>query len=259
MIQTLNKHVKFRNDNNAIFICDCKRLIDLKIEYKFNSFMDKLNKGLEKTTLDKEEKNILSDFEKLKLLSELKIRSLKEADFKEGMALLDNTLENNRVRDSNFLYDKFRKYPQFFIGIFLDKKIIGLICGFPREDYLLVSEIAIDSRFQRRSFGDRLLKEFEKRAIGKYKRINIGACDNSLGFYEKQGYNPFLLIQFKKRNYDLSNFENLIDSESKFKEFEDFYMIEIHRIEVSINKITALRDKYPDASFQYIFTKNLFY
>lgn len=251
MIQTLNKHVKWRKDNGAIFICDCKRLIDLKILFKYKSFMNNLNRGIEKENLNEENKKVFSDFEKMRLVSELKIMSLKEKNFGRAMDILDNELGEERARDSAFLHNKFKKFPQFFIGIFLEKELVGVICGFPRNDYLLISEIAVDSRFHGRGFGKRLVKAFEENARTKYSKINAGAQDKAIGFYDSLGYNPFLLIQFKKDDYHLSEFNdiNIIKSASG--------VIEAEAKNCNISMLKKLRKKYSKANFQYIFTKKL--
>jgi len=255
MIKTLNKNVRWRVDNNMIFICDCKRLIDLKLPLKYESFMKSLNKGIEKKSLSEEERLAFSDFEKMKLLLELKIKTLTEKDFMYAMNILDEELGKSRVRDSSFLHNKFKEFSQFFIGLFLDNELIGVICGFPREDYLLISEIAIDSRFQGRGFGKRLILEFERIAKDSYKKINAGAQDNVIGFYDSLGYNPFLLIQFKQGEYNLEDF-----SEFKIlsnKKYEDSVALEIEIKEFRLEILNNLRKKYPKAYFQYIFTKEL--
>ena len=80
---------------------------------------------------------------------------------------------------------KFKKFPEFFIGMFLDEKIIGVIGGFPRGDYLLMSELAVDSKFQGKSLGKKLVKHFDKnkgdkramrekaRIAAKLRRLNM--------------------------------------------------------------------------------------
>src|SRR3989338_8575484 len=193
-MKTFNKHVKWRKDKNWIFICDCKRLIDFKLPLIQEQFMKKLDGGVEEKTLTKEEKMVFDDFKKMKMLSNLKIARLTEKNFKEPIRILDNELGIKKVRNAKFLHDKFKEFPQFFMGIFHDKELVGLICGFPRDDYLLMSEIAIDSRFHGRGYGENLVREFEKKAY-KYKKIHAGAEDNAIGFYKQVGYKPFLLIQ----------------------------------------------------------------
>jgi len=252
MMQTLNKHVKWREDNGAIFICDCKRLIDLKIDYKYKKFIKKLNEGINLIELDNEERKVFSDFEKMRLLSNLEIKTLSKKDFKEGLKILDKELGKNRVRNEKFLLEKFKKYHQFFAGIFLDNELIGVIFGFPREDYFLISEIAVDGRFRRRGFGKKLVQFFEETVRKEgYSKINVGSEDDSIGFYLSLKYKPFLLIQFEdhgsleKRLRDLK----IINSSKG--------IIEANVEKADIRKIKELRKKFPNANFQYIFTKTV--
>jgi GNAT superfamily N-acetyltransferase len=182
--------------------------------------------------------------------SKLKIKRLTKKDFPKAMKILDNELGKKRARNSEFLNKKFKSFPKFFIGIFLEDELIGVICGFPREDYLLMSEIAIDSRFQGRGFGKRLVKAFEVIAKKDYKQINVGALDVSIPFYKSLNYQPFLLVQFKKREY----------SKEDFKEFKIIKygqgIIEIAVKNCNVELLRKLRKKYPQANFQYIFSKN---
>jgi|TARA_Y100000310_G_C20653670_1_gene800837 GNAT superfamily N-acetyltransferase len=255
MIQTLNKHVKWRKDNGAIFICDCKRLIDLKIPFKYESFMKKLSKGIDEKDLDKIEKKVFSDFERMKLLSELKIKHLSKKDFSKAIKILDNELGKERVRSNKFLFNKFKEFPQFFIGIFLDKEIIGVICGFPREDYLLISEISIDLKFHKRGFGKILIKKFEDVAKKeKYNKINVGAEDNAINFYSFLDYKPFLLVQYKKGDYVLENFSEL--NILKKSEDKNQKVLEVKVNDFNLNLLKKFRERYPKAWFQYIFTKS---
>jgi ribosomal protein S18 acetylase RimI-like enzyme len=212
--------------------------------------MENLTKGVEKEELSGEEKLVLSDFEKMKLLSELKIKEITSKDFPKAMEILNNELGKERVRDEKFLYEKFKKFPQFFMGIFLDEEIIGIICGFPREDYLLMSEVAVDSRFQSRGFGKKLVEEFETTLKNtKYKKINVGAYDNKIGFYKSINYKPFLLIQFKEGDYKLEDFDALkIIKHSPGS-------IELKIEKCSLEELEKFRKKYAKAHLQYIFTK----
>ncbi len=257
MIRTLNKHIKWRRDKKDILICDCKRLIDLKLSLRYKSFMEKLDKGIEKDNFIEEEKKVFSDFEKMKLLSNLKIRPIKLKEFDYAIKILDDELGKDRGIKKDILSQKFKKFPEFFIGTFLDNEMVGVICGFPRQDYLLISKIAIAPIFQNRSFGKRLMEKFEEAAKGKYNKINVGARDSSVYFYKSLlGYKPFLCIQFKVGDY------------SK-KDFDDFHIIKEYNfdsknlvIETEINGsdlklLDKLRKKYPKVWFQYIFTKRL--
>ncbi len=243
-MKTLKKQIKWRKDNQAIFICDCKRLVDLKIKFKYEDFMKKLNQGLNEDKLSSEEKLVLNDFKKMNWLSDLSIKQIDKKDFNEAMKILDEELGVGRVRDANFLKNKFKEFPEFFIGAFLDDQLIGIICGFPREDYLLLSELAVDSRFNGRGLGRKLVEAFEK-ANDKYRIINAGAVDFAVGFYSSMEYKPFLLIQ-NITNENLDEFEII-------EKREEFAKIRI--TDFSKNTLENLRRKYPSLSFQYIFQK----
>jgi ribosomal protein S18 acetylase RimI-like enzyme len=193
----------------------------------------------------------------MKLLSKLEIKQIQEKEFKDTIKLLNIELGKDRVRSEEFLYKKFKQFPQLFIGIFLDNELMGIICGFPREDYLLISELAIDFRFQKRGFGKRLVEEFEKQANKRYNQINVGAEDNAVKFYESLlGYKPLLLIQFEKKNYSDESFDNF-DIIKKYDFDEKNRAIEVITKKADINLLSKLRKKYPKAWFQYIFIKKL--
>lgn len=249
MIQTLKKQVKWRKDINAIFICDCKRLIDLKISLEDEGFMRKLSKGILFSKLNEKERLIFSDFNKMNLLTNLEVINLPLKDFTKAMDILNKELGKDRVRDSKFLRKKFNQFPEYFMGIYLGEDLVGVVCGFPREDYLLISEIAIDSRFQNRGFGRLLIEVFEKKALKDYKRIHVGSLDNQISFYEKLKYKHFILAQFDKNKYSKEDF-----SEYKIKEIRD-YGVELYLKKCDLNELEFLRKKFPKAQFQYIFYK----
>ena len=182
----------------------------------------------------------------------LKISPLNKKDFPQAMEILNEELGKNRVRSANFLLKKFKQFPKFFIGVYLDKELIGIICGFPREDYLLISELAIDSRFHRRNFGRKLVEEFEEVAKKEnYNKINVGAQDESVGFYSSLRFEPFLLIQFNEKDYSKGDFKNFDIIRYALG------IIEVKTKECDIPKLIKLRKKYPKAYFQYIFTKKI--
>ena len=253
-MKVLNKHIRWRKEKNTLLICDCKRMMDLKIPLKFEPIIKRFERGFDERELKNREKLLFHDFKKLSLLSDLNIRKIKKKEFPKAMKLLDNELKI-RIRDNQFLWDKYKKFSKFFIGIFLDNEIIGIICGFPREDYLLISELAIDSKFHKKGFGKKLVETFERIGKKKYKRINVGAEDNAIKFYESLDYNSFLLIQYKKEDYSKKDFDKLkIKKKIKDKNYERIE-VEITRRDLKI--LDKLRKKYPKAYFQYIFTKNL--
>jgi len=246
-MKILNKHTRWRKDSQAIFICDCKRLIDLKIDFKYEDFMKKLSRGVNEKELSEEDKMVLEDFKKMKLLSELKVEQISKEGFEDAMKILDNELGKDRVRNSDFLKNKYNDFSQFFIGALIGQELIGFICGFPREDYLLLSEVAVDSRFKERGIGGKLVLAFEK-ASGEYKKINVGARDSAIKFYYSLGYKPFLLAQGEFSQDDLREFQ--IN-----KKCDGFAEIKIDS--ASIEVLEKLRKKYPKINFQYIFQKTL--
>jgi GNAT superfamily N-acetyltransferase len=186
----------------------------------------------------------------MNFLTDLKIKTLSSQDFPSAMEILDNELGKNRVRSYDFLERKFKENSNYFIGIYIDNTLVGVIFGFPREDYLLMSEIAIDSRFQGRGFGEKLVKEFEKKGFEKYNKINAGALDDAIEFYKKIKYKPFLLVQFEKGTYTKEDF-----SEFKINSIKE-YGIELDITKCNLIELNKLRKKYPKASLQYIFTKS---
>lgn len=253
-MKVLNKHVRWRKEKQEILICDCKRMIDLKIPLKFEKIMAKFERGFDENLLENEEKILFSDLKKLNLISELNLRPLNTQWFPIAMQILDDELEI-RVRDNNFLGEMFKKYPEFFRCIIIDNEIAGIICGFPREDYLLISELAVKSAFQKRGFGKQLVTEFEKIAkIKGYKKIAVGAMDNAIEFYNSLGYKPFLLIQYKRGDYSEKEFKKLYITR-KVEDNED-ERLEVN-CKIDLKLLERLRKKFPKANFQYIFTKKL--
>ncbi len=250
MIKTLKKQIKWRKDKKGLFICDCKKLIDLKLSLEYDPFLTKLSQGVNFEKLTETEKLIFLEFEKMKFLTNLELKELPSEDFYLAMKILDNEIGKDRVRNSDFLKEKFKEFSDYFIGVYLGRELVGVVCGFPRENYLLMSEIAVDCRFQRRKFGERLVQEFEKIGFKKYNIIHVGALDKAIEFYKSLNYKPFLLVQFKKGIYnkkDFSNFEILTIRD---------YGFELKIKDCNLDELNRLREKYPKANLQYIFTKS---
>lgn len=263
-MKTLSKHVKYRAEKESIFICNCKELIDLKVDNKYLPFFDRLNKGIEEKDLDNQEKQLLKELSKLKLLSELKFKKLEYKKYEEVWNFLEKYLflESNmkdRPRSYDFLLDKLKENQDFFIGLFMDNELIGVIQGFPREDYFLMSEIAVSKKFRSRGFGALLVNEFEKRAKQKkFKKIKAGAQNNAVNFYKKLGYIPSILIQINKKD-KIKDFEKLIKKYKimSLKEIDDNIIIEIGYQKLDISFLDELKKEFNAFSTQYIFTKYL--
>ncbi|MDO8622623.1 MAG: GNAT family N-acetyltransferase [archaeon] len=255
MIYTLNKHIKWRKDKNNIFICDCKRLIDLKLELKFEDFMVKINKGIDPKELNEIDRLIFSDFKKLNLLSLLEIRPVKKNELLKSFEILDRNIRK-RQRNNNFLLNKFKRFPNLFIGLFLNNEIIGIIFGFPREDYLLVSEVTVDNKFQKRGFGTKLINYFERIARENYyHKINVGARDNAINFYKHLDYTPSLLIQYLKKDYSVKDFHEMDIIHVKLD--KEYQILDVKSNKTDLINLEHLRKIFPKAHFQYIFTKDI--
>lgn len=251
-MKTLKKQIKWRMDKRALFICDCKNLKNLKLDIEHEQFLKLLSKGVNSNELTKNHKIIYSEFEKLGYLTNLETKTIPPEDFDSAMIILDNELGENRVRSKEFLKEKYKEFKEYFIGLYLDKELVGVICGFPREDYLLMSEIAIDFKFQKRGFGKLIAKRFEEVGFAKYNKIQVGADDDAVHFYKSLNYSPFLLVQFDKGTYSKEDFSGF-----KIKSVRD-WGIELEVEICSIKEINELRKKYPKAYLQYIFIyKNL--
>ena len=162
-------------------------------------------------------------------------------------------LQNNLhlVRTEEFLKEKLKEFPQYFKGLYLDDKLIGVIQGYPRDDYILISEIAIDQKFRKKGYGSKLVKAFEKEIHNK--KIKVGAQDNSISFYKSLNFKPSIFMQFKKENFNqniLKDYKILYQ-----KEYAGLLGIEIEIKKISLNQINKFKDRLKPYSIQYLFTK----
>lgn len=265
MILTFSKHVRFRNERNFILVCDCKRLMDFKIDLKYKDFIDEVNVGVDEKFI-KNEKNMLlfKDLKKVKFLSSLTVRRIKKEEFKSAEILLQKGLFKNKrpsVLSARRLYNTFKKYPYFFIGVFLDNNLVGVVGGGKgkRTGDAGISVLCVDSRFKGRGFGKRLVKEFEKQAKKRgSKTIKLGSRDESIGFYKSLGYKPSILIQIKKSKFNKKIKEKikhfkviLVNQVNNYKGVE----IECNKIETSL--LRKLKKDFKTNAAQYLFTKKL--
>jgi len=62
----LNKHVRYREEDRYILLCDCKRLLDFEFPAEYIELLKKLENG--DTPKNKLEKDVIKEFENLKLL-----------------------------------------------------------------------------------------------------------------------------------------------------------------------------------------------
>jgi len=165
-----------------------------------------------------------------------------------------------RPRTYEFLVDKLCENPELFLGLYLDNELIGVIEGFSRDDYLLLSEIAVDIRFRNRGFATLLIKEFEKTAnrLG-YSKIKLGAGDDAVNLYLKNNYLPTLQIQVpeselpKVIDYCVKNDIYILGT----KEFDNIVAIELTADKIDFELLNYLKKLFNPISIQYLFTKNL--
>ena len=153
-----------------------------------------------------------------------------------------------------------KQNPSLFIGLYLENEIIGAIQGFPRDNYILLSEIAVDIRFRNRKFGSLLMKEFETNAIKyEYPCIKAGAEEKAIGFYSANGYLPSLFAQVKEK-YERKALEAL--EKYSYKITAVTYVNKITGIEIAskdcnLLKLKEIRKLLSPLSAQFLFTKRL--
>jgi len=248
MEYTFSKDVKFRKEQNSIFICNCKLLQDYKIRLKYFKTMNKINRGVSVQKLNKDEKPLFNDFMILNFLKPLYLKEIKTKNYKKVYNFLKENIPLKR--SYAFLLNKLKNNPKFFMGLYLDEELIGVIQGFHRDDYTLLSEIAVDLRFRGRGFGSKLLHAFEKKVKGKLK---VGALDDVIHFYEKCGYSKSIQIQipwklFQKMKNAIKHIKIL-----SLKKINNLAIMEISIKDK--HKLLKLVLSASIVSKQYIFTK----
>ncbi|MGV8172293.1 MAG: GNAT family N-acetyltransferase [Candidatus Woesearchaeota archaeon] len=261
---TFSKHVKFRKEKDDILICDCKNLKDFKLKLEFDKFLKKVSSGIsENELLDNLEILLFQDFHSSKLLAELTVRTISTEEYPPADAFLEKQLyqhlpNGKRPRSYDFLLDKLNKNPELFLGLYLDSELIGVVQGFPRDDYLLLSEIAVDIRFRDRGFGSLLIKSFENtaRSLG-YNKIKLGAQDYAVNLYLKNQYTPSLFIQIKEYQKD-----SVIDTLPKqdiidISSYDSIIGIELRVDAIDIEYLHDIEKRFQPISIQYLFTKCL--
>ncbi len=65
-----SNHIRFRKEEDFIFLCDCKNLKDFKVPLKYWGFLLRLEKGLITLKLSSEESLLIEDFKKVGLLED---------------------------------------------------------------------------------------------------------------------------------------------------------------------------------------------
>jgi len=132
----------------------------------------------------------------------------------------------------------------------MDSELIGVICGFPRDDYLLLSELAVNKKHWKNGVGKKLLDAFMKLSD---KKIHAGSKDGAIDFYKKMGFKPFLLLQTKIEDFDEMQFKKI--NAFELKKEGDYLIMKVKTKKATKEEIAGLRKKLPLTHVQYIFTK----
>jgi len=262
-LYTFSKHIKFRKEADCLLICDCKLLRDFKVDLAFENFIHAVHKGIkERTTNTAREKLLLKDFHSMHMLSTITIKSILPDEFPQADVFMEKHLyHGKRPRTYEFLLEKCRENPTLFLALYIDKELAGVVQGFPRDDYVLMSELAVDIRFQKRSLGTQLARAFEKNAKKlHYKKIKLGAEDKAISFYTSLGYNPSLFMQVPEEKKD----EVISTLKEDKQEILDVRIVNhLAGIELAVDsidqtKLDYLKKKFTPVSAQFLFTKYLY-
>lgn len=119
---------------------------------------------------------------------------------------------------------KYEENPRLFVGCYRNKKLIGIVTGQLRRDFILLSSAAVNALYWRKGIGSKVLKLFDERAkeVGKKTGKNrISVCsgaDSSDKYYMNNGYKPVQLLvwihkkdvpkNYKKKEYEIIEEKN---------------------------------------------------
>lgn len=191
-------------------------------------------------------------------MEKLTVKTISEKNYPSADKLLETELyHGKRPRTYDFLVEKLHDHPELFLGLYLEEELAGVVQGFPRHDYVLMSEIAVDIRFRGRGFGTQLIKAFEDKAkaLG-YKKIKLGAQDNAVNLYLKNNYIPSLFIQLMDDKAD-DALKKLKKNIINITKSNGMTGIEIAIDRVDMNELNSIKAKFSPESAQYLFSKTL--
>jgi GNAT superfamily N-acetyltransferase len=219
------------------------------------------NRLMEDKLSNDTEKLLLGNIKPIDMIAGLIVRPIILGEY----PIADNFLERHlyhgrRPRSYEFLLEKLRENPKLFLGLYLGDELIGVIEGFPREDYLLLSEIAVDMRFRSRGFGTLLIRYFEEEAKKSgYDKIKLGAEDNAVKLYLNNNYIPSLFLQVYDAVADeildgLKGTDMPIINVSKH---DGMTGIELKIEKMDMSQLKSLKEIFNPVSIQYLFTKIL--
>lgn len=143
----------------------------------------------------------------------MKIRILSPENLLEGRKIIRQFLP-----DQIEPYEKYyKKYSYYYLGCFLDNRLIGLSFGLPlwemdlkQDQHFLLDGIAVLEEFRSLGYGSKLLKEWERIVFSTQalKKIGLGTeGEKACRFYECNGYHRYGYLSFKGvDDFDESNY-----------------------------------------------------
>ncbi len=98
--------------------------------------------------------------------------------------------------------NRFAKYPDLFIGCYVNNELIGEISGFVRGNIVILKSIATKDKHQKQGIGRKLLEFFEKQAKKYSNIVSVASAEGYVElFYQKSGYKPrLIMLQVHKKN-----------------------------------------------------------
>jgi len=114
-------------------------------------------------------------------------------DYRKALILRYNILNLIRGIDSNSLEFVFGDHPDekehFLLGAFDGDTMVGTLNLQKINDHLLVRQFAVHKSLQGSGIGMKLLKYAHEFAVQQgYRKLELHARMNTLGFYQKAGY-----------------------------------------------------------------------
>ena len=190
----------------------------------------------------------------------MKISIIREKDLKKADLLQEEILWEDRKRYGNtftFFKKRYTKNPSLFIGCYDKSKLVGIIFGYIKRNYVSLSTMAISSDYRSKGIGSKMLNVFERnvKKLGK-KRILLGARNNAEKFYLNNGYKPIIFVQIYHKNVpkDYKNKGYNIISETNYKDAKRLY-IDIKKYDKKIKE--KVLKTFKAYNVIYLFEKDL--
>jgi ribosomal-protein-alanine N-acetyltransferase len=147
----------------------------------------------------------------------LEFKTISDKDLDEVIKLHREYVDENiKSEEIKKIYEK---YPDLFVGCYLDGKLVGICIPDILRGELYLKSIAVKHEYWRKGIGSKLLSLFEERLKRRgIKRISVGSAPINWveRFYLKHGYKPIrILVRLKvsnlPKNYSNAGLE-IVDS-----------------------------------------------